>query len=224
MLHVGHKFPYARPLFADRAEAGERLRDFVSVLKPKEPIVLAIPRGGLPIGCPIAQRLGAPLDVIAPRKLPLPDSPEAGFGAIAPDGTIILNESLAAQARLSEETIRAIAQEVLDEVRRRVRLYRGDRPFPSLADRDVILVDDGLATGYTMLAAIDLARKAAARRVLVAVPVSPMSSLHRVNRKADEVYCLAAQEKGGFAVASFYRSFPDMLDDEVKLWLSRVTV
>jgi len=223
MLHIGQSYPYARPLFADRPQAGERLREFMAGLATTDPIVLGIPRGGLPVGFPLADRLRAPLDVIVLRKLPFPDSPEAGFGAIAPDGSVVLNDELVALGGLSEQTIKSVARQVLKEVHRRVRAYRGGRPFPSLQGRDVILVDDGLATGYTMLAAIDMARKAGAGRVIVGVPVSPADSADKVNHKADEVYCLAAQGSGPFAVASFYRSFPDMSDDEVRQWLSRPT-
>lgn len=223
MLHIRETLPYARPIFPDRPEAGQELARFVDGAGAADPIVLGIPRGGLPVGFPLACELIAPLDVLVLRKLPIPDSPEAGFGAITPDGTIILNEPLVRQAGLTEATIRRVAESVLREVQRRQEAYRGSRPFPSLKCRDVFLLDDGLATGYTMLAAIQMVRKAGARRIIVAVPASPLDSARRVEQSTDELYVLVAQQHGPFAVASFYERFPDLSNQEVREWISRPT-
>jgi putative phosphoribosyl transferase len=179
-------------------------------------VVLAVPRGRVPVGYEVAKRLGVPLDVIVPRKLPVPSDPEAGFGAVAPDGTVVLNEALMKYLVLSPEEVGEIVGEVLREVRRRIKEYRGDRPFPGLKSKNVIVVDDGLASGYTMIAAVRAIRKERPKRIIVAVPCSPRTSVERLEREADEVICPEVQPGGPFAVASYYESFPDLSDGEVK--------
>ncbi|MCL6431658.1 MAG: phosphoribosyltransferase [Anaerolineae bacterium] len=207
--------------FETRDQAG---RELAGVLAESyagtEAVVLAVPRGGVPVGAPIAARLQAPLDVIVPRKIPIPWEPEAGFGAVAPDGTIVLNEQLVPLLGLSEAEILAEARLVQQEIQRRTRVYRGNRPPPATAGRLVILTDDGLASGLTMIAAVRSVRRNGPRQIVVAVPVAPRSSLERVSPEADEVICLIEQERGPFAVASFYRFFPDLSDEEVIRLLS----
>ncbi|HTX43750.1 MAG TPA: phosphoribosyltransferase [Methanocella sp.] len=207
-------------LFRDRRDAGRRLAERLLAYRHNA-IVLAIPRGGVPVGYEVSMRLGVPLDLIVPRKLPIPSDPEAGFGAIAPDGTIVLNEAMVAYLRLTTEEIGEIASNVLKEVRRRIKEYRGDRPFPDLRGKNVIAVDDGLASGYTMIAAVRALKKERPRRVIVAVPCSPRTSVERLEKEADEVACLAVQPSGPFAVASYYEEFPDLKDEEVKDLLSQ---
>jgi putative phosphoribosyl transferase len=210
-------------LFEDRHDAGRRLAESL-LLYRHNAIVLAIPRGGVPVGYEVSQMLDVPLDLIIPRKLPIPSDPEAGFGAVAPDGTVVLNEKLMGYLGLSTEEIGAIVGDVLGEVRRRIREYRGDRPFPSLTGRNVIVVDDGLASGYTMIAAVRAIKKERPRRVIVAVPCSPETSVERLEKEADEVVCLAVQPYGPFAVASYYEKFPDLSDEEVKSLFARKSV
>jgi putative phosphoribosyl transferase len=202
-------------IFEDRYDAGRQLAEKLLIYRHNA-IVLAIPRGGVPVGYEIAKRLDVPLDLIIPRKLPIPSEPEAGFGAVAPDGTIVLNEEMVAYLGLTSEDIGDIAAEVLNEVRRRIKVYRGDRPLPHLKGKRVILVDDGLATGYTMIAAVRAVRNERPARVIVAVPCSPETSVLRLEKEANEVFSLAVQRHGSFAVASFYGSFPDLSDEEVK--------
>lgn len=202
--------------FRDRFDAGHQLARALEKYRGQDVIVLGIPRGGVATASAIAEALHAELDVIVPRKLPLPFSPEAGFGAIAEDGTIILNEALVKHVRLSAEEIRTIADHVLAEIQRRVREYRGERPAAQLSGRVVILVDDGLATGYTMLAAIHSVKKQSAARVVVAVPCSPASTLADVKPLVDDLVCLVAPDTLSFAVADYYQDFHDMTDDEVK--------
>ncbi len=214
MMFGGHA------LFEDRHDAGRRLAERL-LLYRHNAIVLAIPRGGVPVGYEVARKLGVPLDLIIPRKLPIPSDPEAGFGAVAPDGTVVLNETLVGYLGLSTKEIEGIVGEVLGEVRRRIREYRGDRPFPGLSGKNVIVVDDGLASGYTMIAAVRALKKERPRRVIVAVPCSPGTSVERLEKEADEVVCLAVQPSGPFAVASFYERFPDLSDEEVKSLLSQ---
>ncbi|MDI6896617.1 phosphoribosyltransferase, partial [Methanocella conradii] len=196
-------------IFKDRRDAGRMLAEHLVGYRHNS-IILAIPRGGVPVGYEVSRRLGVPLDLIVPRKLPIPSDPEAGFGAVAPDGTVVLNERLVAYLGLSVKDIERIVEEVLKEVRRRIREYRGDRPLPDLKGKNVIIVDDGLASGYTMIAAVRAVRKERPRRVIVAVPCSPETSVERLEKEADEVICLRVQRYGPFAVASHYEKFPDL--------------
>ncbi|AFC99137.1 putative phosphoribosyltransferase [Methanocella conradii HZ254] len=206
-------------IFKDRRDAGRMLAEHLVGYRHNS-IILAIPRGGVPVGYEVSRRLGVPLDLIIPRKLPIPSDPEAGFGAVAPDGTVVLNERLVAYLGLSVKDIERIVAEVLKEVRRRIREYRGDRPLPDLKGKNVIIVDDGLASGYTMIAAVRAVRKERPRRVIVAVPCSPETSVERLEKEADEVICLRVQRYGPFAVASHYEKFPDLSDEEVKSLLA----
>jgi putative phosphoribosyl transferase len=205
-------------LFLDRDDAGRRLAD-VYKGPERDAIVLGIPRGGIPVGYFLAEKLLAPLDVIVVRKLPLPDNPETGFGAIAPDGTTTLNQDIVGSLRLPPSLISRISSSVLREVHRREELYRGNRPFPQLSGKNVILTDDGLATGYTMIAAIEMARDKGAGSVNVAVPASPRDTATRIERLSDYFLCLYISDRYPFAVASFYHDFHDMSDEEVMGYL-----
>ncbi len=207
--------------FRDRADAGRRLAARLRAHHGLDALVLGIARGGVVVGAPIAEALEAELEVIAPRKLPIPSNPEAGFGAIAEDGTLYLNAALVRALGLAEEEIRRIAAEVLAEVRRRIERYRGDRPPPAVNSRTVILVDDGLATGYTMLAAIQSVKRGAPTRLVVAAPVSPASTLRQIEPYVDELHCLVAPETDVFAVANFYEDFRDVRDEDVIALLER---
>lgn len=202
--------------FETREDAGRRLAEELQSIGLKGPaLVLAIPRGGVPVGMPIALALSAPLDVIIPRKIPIPWDPEAGFGAVTAEGTIVLNEELVPLLGLSQEEIERAARAVQQEIQRRTAVYRGQRPPPDVAGKVVILTDDGLASGLTMVAALRSVRRGGPGRVVVAVPAAPRSSLRRVEPEADEVVCLVEQARGPFAVASFYRLFPELTDEEV---------
>jgi putative phosphoribosyl transferase len=218
-LHVKKKVP--RPLrrpvaeFVDRFDAGRQLATFVAAPPDSRSMVLALPRGGVPVAEPLAQALGSRLDVIVTRKLPVPDSPEQGFGAVTSDGSMVLNERYLAYLRLSEQEIDAIAQRVQREVRRRERTYRSSAGPIDVQGLTVYLVDDGLATGYTAMAAAKMIREMAPRSLKLAVPCSPVDSLETVRPYFDELFCLVAQESGPFAVASSYYDFHDLSDNEV---------
>ena len=201
-------------IFKDRREAGRKLAEKLEAFKGQSPLVLAIPRGGVPVGCEISRALHAPFDLIVPRKLPIPYNTEAGFGAVTPDGTVVLNERLVGLLGLPKPEIDSIIMAVLDEVQRRVKAYRSGPPMDPRG-RTVIITDDGLASGYTMLAAVRDVRKKAPARVVVAVPCSPRSSVELLKDEADEVISLQVQAYGSFAVASYYESFPDLSDGEV---------
>lgn len=207
-------------LFDDRYEAGELLAQRLLPYSGPACMVLAIPRGGVPVGYEVSKALACPLDVIVPRKLPIPWNPEAGFGAVMSDGTRVLNEEVVARLGLSPQRIDDITRDVLREVRRREQVYRGNRPRSRLLRQTVVLVDDGLATGYTMLAAVTAVRKQGPGSVVVAVPVAPRDTVEEIERVADEVVVLQVSEEYPFAVASFYGSFPDLSDAEVKRLLA----
>ncbi len=209
--------------FKNRLDAGERLSAKIHLSEDdKNPIVLGIPRGGISVGYPIARKLNCLLEPITLRKLPIPQNDQMGFGAVTLDRHVILNRRLIDSGYVSEREIDAIVDEVYEEVLRRDKLYRGSRPFPELKDRCVVIVDDGLATGFTMLAAIQFAKEKEAVKILCAVPVAHENSYHMVKREVDSIICLHIDRGYSFAVASFYQSFPDMQDSEVISILKKI--
>ncbi len=204
--------------FADREAAGRELAEGYQGER-ENLLVLGIPRGGLAVGLTFTQALGAELDVIVTRKLPVPWSPELGFGAIAPDGSISLNPQVLDMIGLREDEISAISAEVLQEVKRREQVYRGNRPFPAIASRNVCVVDDGLATGYTVIAAIQMLRNMEPAWLGVAVPVGPADTVEHIRPMTDYLLCLHIAGGAPFAVASYYDDFHDMRDAEVIRYL-----
>jgi len=202
-------------LFKDRMHAGEELAKKLLKYKGEDIIVLGIPRGGVPIGYPIAKALDAPLDLIIPRKLPVPWSPEVGFGAVTSTGEVTLNPDIVSELQLTDQEIKEIAGKVLEEVKRRMKAYRGNKPLPDLKGKTVIIADDGLATGYTMIAAVQAAKRQGAKKVIAAVPVSPRDAAEKVRKYADEVVTIWEKPTFSFAVAGFYDDFHDMRDAEV---------
>jgi putative phosphoribosyl transferase len=218
----GHEMP-EQVMFRNRLEAGEQLAEKLAVIAGRlfDPIVLAIPRGGVPVGSEIARRLNCDLDALVLRKLPIPQSPEAGFGAVTLDRTVVLNERLLSQLYLDPGEIEQVADHVYAEVQRRDRVYRKDRMFPALAGRSVIITDDGLASGYTMLAAVQFCHKKVPVDVIVAVPVCHADAYRLIKAKTDKVFTLHVSEEPVFAVASFYEQFPEMTDEEVEFYLEK---
>ncbi|TKJ30612.1 MAG: phosphoribosyltransferase [Chloroflexi bacterium B3_Chlor] len=209
-----------QPFFPDRQTAGRALAAVLrETYSSGDAIALAIPRGGVPVAFEVAQALEIPLDVIVPRKIPIPWEPEAGFGATTADGTLLLNDPLVAQLGLREAQIQQLATRVQEEVRRRIRVYRGNRPSPSLKGKTAFIIDDGLASGFTMLTAVRSVRKERPGQIVVAVPVSPRRSVNLVEPEVDELVCLIMQESPPFAVASFYGAFPDLSDEQVIAYL-----
>lgn len=201
--------------FLNRADAGRslsrRLTDFVN--RPGV-VVLALPRGGVPVGFEVALELGAPLDVFVVRKLGVPGHPELAMGAIASGGVQVLSADLIDELGISPTTVDQMAARERFELERRDRLYRGDRPFTLQPDATVILVDDGLATGATMEAAIQAVRLYQPARVVVAVPVGAKETCERLRRVADEVVCAATPEPFR-AVGQWYECFDQTTDEEV---------
>ena len=209
-------------VFQDRHEAGKALAPAIERLALERPVVLALPRGGVPVAHEIAARLKAPLDIIVVRKLGAPWQPELAIGAIASGGVRVLNEALIEQIPgIDEAVIEGITAEESAELRRRERAYRGDRPYPELAGCDVVLVDDGMATGATMRAAVKAARAHAPASVVVAVPTGSRDAVRDVEQVADEVICLESPEFF-YAVGQFYHDFRQTTDAEVRDYLERV--
>jgi putative phosphoribosyl transferase len=204
-------------MFRDRFDAGELLAKKLEKYADsgKDTVVLGIPRGGVPVAYPIAKKLNAHLDVIIPRKLPIPWSPEVGFGAVTSTGDVVLNQQIMNEIDLSDNEIQEIVEKVKKEIERRMIAYRGNKPLPILKNKKVIIVDDGFATGYTMIAALQAVRKQKPQKLIAAAPVSPQDSVDRIKPYADEIVTLWAKPTYNFAVAQFYEDFHDMKDNEV---------
>jgi len=196
-------------IFHDRRHAGILLADFVDV---DFDVVAAIPRGGVIVAAEMAKK--APLLIVGVRKLPVPWNPEAGFGAVAEDGSMYLNERILKRIDISDEQIREIADNVMREVERRVKVYRGEE-IPDLSGKRVLLVDDGFATGYTAIAAIQLLRNKGAAKVYAAAPCSPKDTVELLKRYADDVFVINVQEHFPFAVANYYEDFSELSDGDV---------
>jgi putative phosphoribosyl transferase len=207
-----------RPYF-DRTAAGEALADELGQVAGSV-LVLGLARGGVPVAAPVADALGAELDVLIVRKLGLPGQPELAMGAIAGDMHVVRNEQIARD--VDPETLEAVRQQEVRELRRREQVYRGDRPPIDVRDRVVILVDDGLATGSTMRAAVEAVRRQRPARVIVAVPVGGVESCRRLARIADQVVCVWIPRYFN-AVGQAYRDFSSVSDDEVRRVLAEST-
>lgn len=201
--------------FTDRLDAGARLAQAFFRSPEPEAMVLAVPRGGVLVGAPLARALGAQLTTALVRKLPVPFSPEAGFGAVALDGQVVLNEPLVRELKLLPSQIKDIVREVLPELKRRAKSYQGHHRPPEVQGRHVYLVDDGLASGFTVLAAAQMARRQSPARMTLAVPVAHAGAIERVKAEFDDLFCLIAQEQPPFAVASYYEDFSELSDEEV---------
>ena len=201
--------------FENRYDAGRQLADKLGGYKGQSEVVLAIPNGGVPIGLEIALALEADLDLVISRKIPLPLSPEAGFGAVADDGTVILNEEVVKRVGLSPHQINYQINQVRAEIRQRSLLYRKDRPLTVVSGKTVIITDDGLASGFTMMAAVESVRRRQPKEIVAAVPVTSAAALEKVGKVADKVVTLANGTMTRFYIADFYRYWHDLSDDEV---------
>lgn len=207
--------------FADRSDAGRVLAAQVAREPDHMAVVLALPRGGVPVGVEVAAALGCELRPVAVRKLPLPSSPEMGFGAVTVDGTTALNHAVMRRFGVTMGQAAIVTEQVRQEVIRRAHLYPGAEELPLLTGRRVIIVDDGLATGYTMIATAEMVRHQDPGVVEVAIPCAPASAVEAVSHHCDALLCLVVSGADSFAVASFYESFPDLTDEEVVATLLR---
>ncbi|MCX4962761.1 phosphoribosyltransferase [Streptomyces virginiae] len=207
-------------LFTHRAEAGERLADALRHLKGEDPVVLGLPRGGVPVAYRVARALGAPLDVVVVRKLGVPHHRELGFGAIGEGGVRVVSEDIVRVSRLGPQDIASVEHAEAAELARQAARFRGDRPRVPLDGRTVIVVDDGIATGATAAAACEVVRAQGAARVVLAVPVAPPDAVARLGSAADEVVCLATPHAFR-AVGEWYQDFSQTPDEEVVFLLAR---
>jgi predicted phosphoribosyltransferase len=219
-------------VFQDRVEAGQhlgaRLREFIRQdLAAQKPVpallpvlVLALPRGGLPVGFEVARELGAPLDVFVVRKLGAPGHEELAMGAIASGGVRVMNDKVVKALRITPAQIEETTARELQELQRRERAYRGERAPLKVSGRTVLLVDDGLATGYTMRAAVAALRQKDPKRIVVAVPVAARATCEELHKEADAALCLFTPLEF-VAVGQWYRNFTQTSDDEVRALLDR---
>ncbi|WP_435348875.1 phosphoribosyltransferase [Haloarchaeobius sp. HRN-SO-5] len=205
--------------FKDRTEAGERLADELSERGIDADVVLAIPRGGLPLGRAVADALDAPLDVVVAKKIGAPGNPEYAIGAVASDGSVWRNEEAFRGGSSDEEYFERTRQEMEEGARTKAERYRGDRPEPDLAGETVVLVDDGVATGSTMKACLQQIRESDAGHVVVAVPVGPPDTIEELREMADEVVCLETPSSF-MGVGQFYERFDQVSDEAAMSYLA----
>ncbi len=202
-------------VFADRPEAGLVLADMLKAYKNSPALVMAVPAGGVPIALSIGQTLNLALSVAVVSKITLPWNTEAGYGAVAFDGTVRLNDQLLSRLGLSEEQIQEGIKHTSQKVRRRVERFSQALPFPDLKGKTVFLVDDGLASGFTMLTAVEAMKKAGVGSLNIAVPTAHLESLQRVSPQVDAIYCANARSGFFFAVADAYKKWYDIGEEEL---------
>jgi predicted phosphoribosyltransferase len=201
-------------VFRDRVDAGRQLAARLAHLRPEQPVVVALPRGGVPVAAEVARALGAPLDVVLVRKVGVPAQPELAMGAIGEGGVRVLNEDVLAAVRVSAADLGAVERRESAELERRATRFRPGRTMTPLRDRTVVVVDDGIATGSTARAALQVVRAHGARRVVLAVPVAPAGSASRFATDADEVV-IVDEPARMWAIGAHYDDFSQTSDDEV---------
>ncbi|RAV16188.1 phosphoribosyltransferase [Mycolicibacterium sp. GF69] len=204
-----------RRTYRDRRDAGEVLANELSSYRGRNVVVLGLARGGVPVGWQVARSLRAPLDVFLVRKLGVPQWEELAMGALASGGGVVINDSLVRNLGIGDDAIQAAIARETEELNRRERAYRGDRPPLDVAGKTVILVDDGIATGASMLAAVRAVRGMDPARIVVAVPVGSPSACQELAREADDVVC-ASMPPGFEAVGQVFADFHQVTDDEVR--------
>jgi putative phosphoribosyl transferase len=203
-------------VFRDRLHAGKLLSEKLREYADKGNVVLlALPAGGVPVGYAVAKELGIAMDVMVVRKVQIPWNTEAGFGAVTWDGETVLNEALVRQLGFTREVIEESISQTRRIIQERLRKFRKNKPMPDLKDKVVILVDDGLASGFTMLAAARSARKRALRKIIVAVPTASRGAIKLLAPEVDEIVCLNIRSGPVFAVADAYKNWYDLTDEEV---------
>ena len=210
--------------FTDRFQAGRLLAaNLIAYWRRKDTVVIALPRGGVAVGAEVAAALEAPLDVLIVRKVGLPDYPEMAIGAIASGGIELISQTAVERFRVPAEDLKEVIAREHEEVIRQEKLFRGDNPFPEMTGKVAVLVDDGLATGHTMKAAIAAIRLQDPREVIVAVPVGAPGTCRLLKRSVDQVVCLSAPRDFA-AVGAYYEDFSPVSDDEVRELLARANL
>ncbi len=202
-------------VFKDRAEAGSLLAQKLFPSIPPDALILAIPAGGVPVALEISRKINLHLDLMIVRKVQIPGNTEAGFGAVGPDGEVIFNQDLLRRLRLTKEEIDEEVRKTQKTVEARNRIFRNGKIFPEVIDRTAILVDDGLASGFTMAEAVRFLQRRRAKKIIVAVPTAPEESVKRLLPMADEIYVLNIRTSFAFAVAEAYQNWYDLGDEEV---------
>lgn len=202
-------------VFEDRADAGRRLSQFLSEYKGSDSIVLAIPSGGVPVGKELKDALSLDFDLLIVRKIQIPLNPEAGFGAINLDGYVVFNEELLHKLALPEIIITAQIKKTKEILNKRNDLFRKGKGFPSLRNKTAILVDDGIASGYTMIVATEFVKKRNPSKIIIAVPTGSYGTVRKISPRVDHLYCLNIREGFPYAVAEAYRNWYDLSDEEV---------
>ncbi len=204
-----------RFVFSDRQEAGRRLAARLDQYRGTDGIVMAIPSGGVPIAAEVAGILGLGMDLIVVRKIQVPHNTEVGFGAMDPEGGVLFNDVILSRLALSDDEVERQVEEARRSIEQRNRLFREGRPFPSIEKRIAIVVDDGLASGYTLKAAVRYVRKGKPSKVVAAVPTGARNSVKGMLLEVDELVCLNVRSGYPYAVAEAYREWHDLCDDDV---------
>ena len=206
-------------VFEDRDEAGEKLAEFLKSLIDKNSIVLAIPSGGVPVGKKISQKLKIPFDLILVKKITYPWNTEAGFGAVSIEGDYILNKEAVQYTGLTDEIIETQKEKTIQTLKHRNEIFRENRPFPDLTGKTVVIVDDGLASGYTMLTAIQMVKRKNPKKIIIAVPTCSKSAVDKLLPEVDAIVCLNYRDFYPYAVADAYKNWYDLTDEDVLYYL-----
>jgi putative phosphoribosyl transferase len=198
----------------NRRDAGQKLASLLKKYRAEHPMVLGIPRGGVIVAAEVAKAFQVPLDILIVRKIGAPHNEEVAIGAVMPDGMAVLDTDIIEKLSIPDHYINRVIEEQTVEIKRRQHMYQGDKPMPSFERRTVILVDDGIATGYTIEAAIEGLRGHKPKAIILAAPVAPIDVVHRLRKKADEVIYLDTPDPF-YAVGQFYQDFSKTSDEEV---------
>ena len=202
-------------VFEDRSHAGTVLAERMQEYKGKDAFIFGIPAGGVPVAAVLAKRLHLPFDILVVRKIHIPWNKEAGFGALSWDGTILFNEPLLTHLGLRREEVEHCIAEEKEEIEKRLKMFRGAKPFPDINGKTAIVVDDGLASGFTMRVAVFSLKKKEPMEIIVAVPTASLSALSLIRNEVDRIFCLNIRGGRVFAVANAYKNWYDLENEDV---------
>ncbi len=206
-------------IFEDREEAGERLAEFIKDFIDKNSIILAVPSGGVPVGKKLSKKLKIPFDLILVKKITYPWNTEAGFGAVSIEGDYILNDDAVRYTGLTDQIIENQKEKAVQILKHRNSIFRKNKPFPQITGKTVIIVDDGLASGYTMLTAVRMVKRKKPERIIVAVPTCSKSAVEKILPEVDAIFCLNYRDLYPYAVADAYKNWYDLTDEDVLYYL-----
>lgn len=201
-------------MFLDRKDASEKLSQSLEKFKDEDVIVLAVPRGGLPIAYDTIKSFGLKWDLIIPRKIGAPHNKEVAIGAVSVDGSYFINDHYVEMLDISQDYIEKEVIDQINEIKRRMKEYRGKDTFPDVKDKTAIIIDDGIATGFTILAVVKAVKKQGAKKIILAIPVGPRETIEEFKELVDEVICLYIPDDF-YAVGSYYLDFKQVTDEEV---------